>query len=244
MNIRLRISYDGTAYHGWQRQENAITVQQLIEEAIFKITGSMASVCGCSRTDAGVHAASYYCNYYSEKKIPCEKIPIALNTALPLDVRVEEACFVDDDFHSRFWAKDKTYRYYIRNSHISGAFSGRYSYLVPTPLDVAAMQKATEHFLGKHDFAGFMATGGQQKTTIRTINKLTVNKGDDNMICIEINADAYLYNMVRIIAGTLAYVGQGKISADEIPDIIQSKDRKRAGITAPAKGLFLCEINY
>ena len=243
MNIRLRISYDGTQYHGWQRQENALTVQQLIEEAIFKITGSMPSVCGCSRTDAGVHAASYYCNFYSETKIPCEKLPIALNTALPQDVRVEEACYVDDDFHSRFSAKNKTYRYYIRNSRVAGAFSGRYSHLIPVELDVEKMQQAAKHFVGEHDFTAFMATGGQQKTTVRTVNSLTVEK-NDKMICIEINANAYLYNMVRIITGTLVYVGMGKLTAEEIPEIIESKDRTRAGITAPAKGLFLYEINY
>ncbi len=243
MNIRLRISYDGTAYHGWQRQENALTVQQLIEEAILKITGSMPSVCGCSRTDSGVHARSYYCNFYSETKIPCEKIPLALNTALPQDVRVEEAQIVNDDFHSRFSAKDKTYRYYIRNSHVSDAFSGRYSYLVPVSLDLESMRTAAEYFVGTHDFTAFMASGGQQKTTVRTVNHLTVEK-NQNMICIEINANAYLYNMVRIIAGTLVYVGMGKIKPEEIPAIIDSRDRTRAGITAPAKGLFLYEINY
>ncbi len=243
MNIRLRISYDGSSYHGWQRQDNALTIQQLIEEAIFKITGNMPSVCGCSRTDAGVHAASYYCNFYSDTQIPCEKLPIALNTALPRDVRVESACYVEEDFHSRFSAKNKTYRYYIRNSRVAGAFSGRYSHLVPVELDVSKMQQAAKAIVGEHDFTAFMATGSQQKTTVRTVNSLTVEK-TDNMICIEINANAYLYNMVRIIAGTLIYVGIGKLQPRDIPEIIESRDRTRAGITAPAKGLFLYQVNY
>lgn len=243
MNIRLCISYDGSAYHGWQRQENALTVQQLIEEAVFKITGNMPSVCGCSRTDAGVHAISYYCNFYSDTKIPCEKIPLALNTALPPDVRVEEAQIVSDDFHSRFSAKNKTYRYYIKNSRIADAFSGRYSYLVPVKLDTGKMKEAAKFFEGTHDFTAFMASGSQQKTTVRTVNRLSVDVSG-NIICIEINANAYLYNMVRIIAGTLVYVGMGKISAQDIPEIIKSCDRTKAGITAPAKGLFLFDVNY
>lgn len=243
MNIKLCLSFDGSNYHGWQRQENAMTVQQKMEEAIKKLTGQNSAVIGCSRTDAGVHAIKYVCNFYSDTKIPINKIPIALNTVLPRDIRINYAEYVDDSFHARFSAKSKTYLYLIWNDPISIPFLARYSYHFPLKLDTDKMSKAAKELVGEHDFSAFMATGGSQKSTIRRINYLTVNK-DGSKISIEINANAYLYNMVRIIAGTLIYVGCGKLSENDIKRIMDSKNRVEAGITAPPHGLFLKDIFF
>lgn len=242
-NIKLLISYDGTAYHGFQIQKNAVTVQEILEKSLAGITGETISVTGCSRTDAGVHALNYVCNFKSNTKIPCDKLPYALNVKLPADISCISAEDADDDFHSRFSAKSKIYVYKIYNAPLRNALKYKYSWHYPYKTDVNLMKKACGYFLGEHDFKAFMASGGQQKTTVKTIYSLDVEAvGCD--IEIKIHANGYLYNMVRIIAGTLVYVGNGKISANEIEDIIKSGDRTRAGITAPPQGLFLNRVFY
>lgn len=243
MNIKLCLSYDGSNYHGWQRQENAVTIQQKVEEAINKIIGHKIQVTGCSRTDAGVHALQYVCNFFSDTKIPIDKIPIALNTALPFDIRIKNAEFVDDSFHARFSAKSKTYRYYIWNKSISDPFFSRYAYHFPVKLDIEKMKLAAQALVGEYDFSAFMASGGSQKTTVRQVNYLTV-ESENGKISIEINANAYLYNMVRIISGTLVYAGCGKLSLPDVKRLLETKKRVEAGITAPAQGLFLKEVFY
>lgn len=236
--------YDGTAYHGFQRQENGLTVQECLETAVKKLTGEKVNIIGCGRTDAGVHAINYTANFLSDTKIPAERIPLALNAYLPPDIRVFAAEDAKDDFHARFSATGKTYVYKIVTGNVYNVFLKNYSWFYPGKLDVAEMKKGAAHFLGTHDFKAFMAAGSPRKTTVRTIKELTVTQKGEDEIEIEITADGFLYNMVRIIAGTLLYVGCGKIKESEIPSIIESGDRTRAALTAPPEGLALKETYY
>lgn len=242
-NIKLTIQYDGKDYHGWQSQDNAITVQEVVENAIKELTGTKPKIIGSSRTDTGVHAKRFVCNFKSETTIPCRKLPLAINTKLPRDVVCLAAEDVDMSFHSRYHAKKKTYTYYIQNSQFPDVFRLDYAWHFPYALDIDEMKKAAQAFLGTHDFIGFAASGFTVKTTVRTIYSLDVEKTED-LIKITVTGDGFLYNMVRIIAGTLAFCGCGKLNADDMSDIIASRDRKRAGITAPAAGLYLEEVFY
>lgn len=242
-NVALLLSYDGKNYHGWQKQENAVTVSQTLGEVADKLFGSGRDIIGCGRTDSGVHALNYVCNFKTEAKIPEDRIAFAMNTLLPCDIRVKDACFVSDDFHSRFDVLKKRYIYKIYNSPINDVFSVGRSWHVKYPLDVEKMKKATGAFVGKHDFAAFRATGTDTKTSVRTIFDLSVYK-NENEITIDVCADGFLYNMVRIIAGTLMYVGCGKIDACDIDGIIDSLDRRLAGITAPPDGLYMHSVLY
>ena len=242
-NIKLTLGYDGTDYHGFQRQENAVTIQQVVEEAIKKVTGETVSITGSSRTDAGVHAMEYVCNFRTESSVPADKFCFALNSFLPEDVSCTASCEVDIDFHARYSAKSKTYTYTIYNAPHRNPVLCRFAWHYPVKIDVEKMKIAAQSIVGTHDFTAFMASGGQQKTTVKTVNFLNVTT-DENKIVIEINADGFLYNMVRIIAGTLVYAGVGKLDPSEIPDIIESGDRVRAGITAPPQGLCLKKVFY
>ncbi len=239
----LNISFDGTAYHGWQRQNNAISVCETLENAIEKIFGKRADATGCSRTDAGVHAIDFVCNFDAPFEIPCQKIPLALNTKLPPDIRVKSAKYVDGSFNSRFSAHSKTYVYKTYCGEIMDPFLRNYAYHFPYAADIEKIKSAAAHFVGTHDFAGFMTQGSSQKTTVRTINFLRAEKHGE-LLEFEINANAYLYNMVRIISGTLLYAGIGRIEPDNMPGIIKSLDRTRAGITAAPCGLYLKEVLY
>lgn len=243
MNIRLLIDYDGTAYHGWQIQKNGITIEGVLTDAIKKITKEQVKLTGCGRTDAGVHAQNYVCNFKTSAHIPPEKYPVALNTVLPDDIVVKDAVAEDEEFCAILSSHSKRYVYRIWNAPIPDAFVQRYSWHYKYPLDVEAMQEAAKAFIGEHDFLGFAAAGFTVKTTVRTIYSLDVRKSGD-LIEIDVCGNGFLYNMVRIIAGTLVHVGGGKIKACDMGDIIASKDRKRAGITAPAKGLCLKEVYY
>ena len=243
MTILVKIAYDGTNYHGFQIQDDVITIFGVFQEALLKILGHKTDIKGCSRTDSGVHAACYYLSFETEKQLNIPRLPLALNANLPLDIRVLEAKQVADGFHARYDCKGKQYTYNIRNSHIDDPFTNKYYWRVPSELDTDKMDRAAQYFVGTHDFAGFMTQGSSQKTTVRTVNFLEVRNSDD-LIEFEINANAYLYNMVRIISGTLLYVGIGKIKPCDIPEIIKSTDRTRAGITAEPQGLYLKEILY
>lgn len=235
--------FNGTRYHGWQRQQNAVTVQQTLENAIAVITGEQSPVTGCSRTDAGVHALLYVCNFKSGTSVPIQKLPQALNTALPCDIRALSCKTVRDDFHARFCAASKTYIYKSYNSKISNPFLKDFAYYFPYEIDFEKMKKAAAHFLGEHDFSAFMASGGSQKTTVRSVSELEVTRQND-IIQFKITANGYLYNMVRIIAGTLLYVGIGRLGEDDIPHIIKEGDRRKSGITAGAEGLYLAQVSY
>lgn len=243
-NIKLTIQYDGTAYHGWQTQENAVTVQETVEKAIKKLFGQeKPRLTGCGRTDSGVHAKKYVCNFYADTSIPYEKIPLALNAYLPRDIVCLEAEEAAEDFDSRYMAKKKTYSYYIYNAECPNAFLKNYAWHFKYKLDMEKMRRAASAFLGTHDFYGFAASGFTVKTTVRTIYSLDIEREGD-LVAIHITGNGFLYNMVRIIAGTLAFAGTGKINPDDMADIINSRERKRAGITAPPEGLFLTEVFY
>lgn len=239
----LTIQFDGSNYHGWQWQDNALSVQQVLSNAIQKITGEVPNIIGCSRTDSGVHALEYVCNFFSDTTVPIDKLHLALNTKLPSDIRATGCIVVDDKFQARYSAKSKTYIYKAYNAKIANPFLTNYAYHSPFKIDFDNIIKATKFFVGEHDFTTFMATGGSQKTTVREIFSLSATNVNSN-IEFEITANAYLYNMVRIISGTLLYVGCGKIKPDDIPEIILSKNRNKAGITAGAEGLYLKKVEY
>ncbi len=243
-NIKLTIEYDGSGFNGWQKQSNKLNIQGEIEETIKRITGEDEIELNASgRTDAGVHAFGQVANFKTNSNIPIEKIPIALNTYLKKSVRIQNAEEVDENFHSRFNCKEKTYRYVINNSEYGTAIYRNMEYCFSQKLDVNAMKKAVKYFEGEHDFKGFKASGTSSKSSIRTIYKAEVTK-DGDRIYIELTGNGFLYNMVRIISGTLLEVGLGKIEPDEIPDIIEAKDRKRAGKTLPPQGLYLMNVKY
>lgn len=243
-NIAMRIKYDGTNYHGWQFQENAVTVQSTVEAALGETLGSAVKVTGCSRTDSGVHALDYILNFKASTRIPMEKLPYALNYRLPPDITAVKAWEENSDFSARFSTNGKRYVYKILNSVFKDPFFTRYSWHYPYKLNISHMKEAAECFVGTHDFKGFMASGGQQTTTVRTVRVCRVEVDDEmpELITVTVEADAFLYNMVRIIVGTLTEVGCGKISPDDIPKIIESRDRKCGGITAPPQGLFLKKV--
>ncbi len=243
-NIKLTIEFDGTAYHGWQSQTNAITVQDVVTAAVNDLTAEGCIIAGSSRTDAGVHAQGFVCNFHTLSSIPADKFAFALNTRLPDDIVIKRSEEVADDFHSRFSAKGKTYRYLIHNSMFPSALLRDRAYHVYYPLNIDAMSNAAGFFVGTHDFYAFSAAGGSAKTTVRTITGATVASQSDDLIEVLITGDGFLYNMVRIIAGTLIEVGFGKLKSDDIPELIAGLDRKKTGRTAPAQGLYLVEVYY
>ena len=242
-NYLLTIRYDGSAYHGWQFQENAVSVQQRIMEAAARMFGEVPVVNGCSRTDAGVHANRFCCNFKAPRLYPCENVVAAMNTYLPFDIVVMSCEVVDDDFHARFSCKGKEYEYVVWNAPVRDPFLHKRAYHYKYPLDVQFLDKQAKDLLGTHDFSCFMAAGSDAKTTVRTISRADVRREGDKVI-FTFGADGFLYNMVRIMTGTLLYIAAGKIPADSVPAIIASKDRLQAGITVPGDGLYLNRIYY
>ncbi len=243
MNLKLTIKYDGTDYHGWQYQPNGITVQEVLENTLQKVLKNKISVTGCSRTDAGVHAKMHVSNFKAETSIPVHKIPLVLNQFLPDDIRASECEMVDDDFNARYHTVEKTYRYRILNQEHNDPFLSRYVWHYPTRLDVEKMKEAACFMVGEKDFTAFMASGSSAKTTVRNLKKVEVEK-EGNLITITACANGFLYNMVRIIVGTLVYVGNSKLTAEEVKRILESKDRRLGGVTAPPQGLILEEVVY
>lgn len=243
MTIALKLSYLGTAYHGWQRQKNGVTVQQKIEEAIEKTCEAKVSVSGCGRTDAGVHAEAYVASVRMNCSIPMSRLPYALNSRLPDDIVIHEAHIVPDDFDARFSCKSKEYTYRIHNSATRNPFYKDRAYFYPQPLDCDKMTEAAYHFVGVHDFSAVRSLGTPVRSPIREIYYLNVSRRS-GLIEIKACADGFLYNMVRAIAGTLVFCGNGKISPALIPSILESKDREAAGPTAPACGLYLTALTY
>jgi len=243
MKKALVLSYLGTAYHGWQRQNNAATVQQTVEEAFERLTGQKVYVSGCGRTDAGVHARYYVASVEVDTNIPDERLPAALNAHLPMDISVKKCVTVAEDFDARFSCISKEYTYVIHNSRQRDPFLVDRACFYPQHLDEKAMAEAAKHIVGKHDFAALKSEGTPVKSTVRTVLDCRVWREGDT-VCISARADGFLYNMVRTIAGTLMYVGIGKIKPREIPAIIESKDRELAGPTAPACGLYMTSVCY
>ena len=242
-NVKLTIEYDGKDFNGWQKQPNKLNIQGEIERAIENVTGEKVELIASGRTDAGVHALGQVANFKTNSNFPIEKFPIAINSQIKNSIRIKSAEEVDERFHSRFNCKRKTYRYVIDNSKYGSAIYRNLSYHVPTKLNVEKMKKAIKYFEGEHDFKAFKSSGTSSKSSVRTIYKAIIKEKNENII-IELTGNGFLYNMVRIIVGTLVEVGLGKIEPKEIPDIIESKDRQRAGKTLPPQGLFLLEVEY
>ncbi len=244
MKVLLTVAYDGSGYYGWQRQKGFVSVQQRLEEALSVLLKKEITVRGASRTDTGVHSIGQRAVFTDDKlSIPVEKLPYAINSFLPDDIVITNAVEVDEKFHPQYSVTDKTYEYKILNRAFKIPMLNRYTEFVRQKLNVEAMQAACPYFLGEHNFKAFCATGGSSKTTVRTIYSLEVEKNDD-IITIRINGNGFLYNMVRIVAGTLVYVGLGKLAPEDISDIIDSCDRARAGKTLSPNGLTLMEVNY
>ena len=242
-NIKLTIEYDGKDFKGWQKQPNKLNIQGEIEKAIENITGEKVELIASGRTDAGVHAMGQVANFKTNSNMPIEKIPIAINSQVKNSIRIQNAEEVDENFHSRFNCKKKTNRYVIDNSKYGSAIYRNISYHMPIKLDVEEMKKAIKYFEGEHDFKAFKSSGTSSKSSVRTIYKADIITEGTN-IAIDLTGNGFLYNMVRIIAGTLVDVGLGKIKADDIPEIIASKDRTKAGKTLPPHGLMLLNVVY
>ena len=243
MNIRLTLQFDGTDYHGWQIQPGKPTIQGALRDALRIITREDINPIGCGRTDAGVHAEEYTASFRTDSSIPVDRIPFALNANLPQDIVCRGAEAADDDFSANKSAAAKCYRYTIDNGMFPDVFLSRYAWHVKYELDTERMRRAAEAFLGTHDFIGFASSGFSVKTTVRTIYGIEIAKSN-NIITADVTGNGFLYNMVRIIAGTLVYAGSGRIDPAEMPEIIESRRRERAGITAPAKGLCLRKVFY
>ncbi len=252
--ILLRVAYDGTNYHGWQVQPNAKTIEGELNRILTQLTGEEIQVTGASRTDAGVHALGNVAVFDTLSRIPGEKFSYALNQRLPEDIVIQSSVQVDDDFHPRHCDCRKTYEYDILNRTFPLPAYRNTAYFLYGDLDLDAMRKACQAFLGEHDFASFCAAGAQVQTTVRTIYSLEVleqpltgiGRGDipERLLTIRVRGNGFLYNMVRIIAGTLVEVGRGHIRPEKIEGIIAACDRAKAGPTAPARGLRLVEIAY
>ena len=244
-NIRLTIEYDGKDFNGWQKQPNKLNIQGEIERAIELITGEEnIDLIASGRTDAGVHALGQVANFKTNNmSIPIEKFALAINTKLKRSVRIKKAEEVDERFHSRYTCKRKTYRYVINNNQCESAIYRNFEYHMPVELDIKAMQKAVKYFEGEHDFKAFKASGTSSKSSIRTIYEANVYQ-ENEKIMIELTGNGFLYNMVRIIAGTLVEVGLGKTEPEKIPEIIQEGKRENAGKTLPPNGLYLVKVIY
>lgn len=242
-NLKITIQYDGSRYCGWQKQPNSLGIQGNIENAIFEITKEKVNINGSGRTDAGVHALGQVASFKLNSNIPCDKICHALNSKLPKDISIIKCIEVDDSFHARFSANKKTYRYLINNSVYRNPIYKDISYQVKYELDLEKIKDEAKSLIGSHDFKGFMSSGSQVTDTVRIIDDINIYKNDDNLIVIEITGNGFLYNMVRIIVGTLIDIGRGKINMP-LNEIISSKNRKLSGHTAPAHGLFLKKVYY
>ena len=242
-NINLTIEYDGKCYNGWQKQPDKLNIQGEIEKAIYNITQEEVDLIGSGRTDAGVHALGQVANFKTNSALPIEKLALAINSQLKSSIIIKKAEEVDERFHSRYTAKQKTYRYIINNSKTGTAIYRNLEYCFPVKLNVEKMVEAAKYFEGEHDFKAFKSSGTSGKNSVRTIYKAEVRQ-DGERIIIELTGNGFLYNMVRIISGTLLDVGLGKIEPNEIPDIIEKKDRTQAGKTLPAHGLYLVKVQY
>lgn len=241
--ILLTVSYDGTAYVGWQYQDNGPSIQDEIEKALQKALGTFVRVTGASRTDAGVHALGQRAHFDTCSSIPPEKYPFVLNRYLPEDIRVTEARQVPEDFHARFQAVGKMYTYRIHNAPHASAILRNCTAHVPVWLDEEAMRRCARPLIGTHDFIAFCAAGGQAKTSVRTIDFFDAQR-QDTEVTLRVHGNGFLYNMVRIIAGTLIDVGHGRLPEDCITRALESKNRLDLGVTAPACGLELTKVEY
>lgn len=243
MRVAFIVEYDGTDYAGWQIQKNDVTVQEKIEESLLSLNKGHITVFGAGRTDSGVHAKGQCGHFDIDTNIPAEKFAFILNSKLPKDIRIKKSWQAEEDFHCRFSAKGKRYIYRIVNAPHASALLNRFSTHVPEKLDIDLMREAAEYIVGTHDFKAFCAAGSSVKTTVRTVNKVDIQKTNE-LIEITVEGTGFLYNMVRIIAGTLIEVGKHKKTPQNVKAIIDGQIRKDAGMTAEAKGLTMEEVFY
>lgn len=241
--VLLRVAYDGTNYCGWQKQNNGVAVEAVLNKHLSELLGTEISVIGASRTDAGVHAMGNVAVFDTDSRIPGEKFAYALNQRLPDDIAIQDSKEVAPDFHPRYCKCNKTYEYRVLNRKFPLPTERLYSYFLYYNIDVEKMQEAARHLVGTHDFASFCSANAQVKDTVRTVNFINVRKEND-IITIQVNGNGFLYNMVRIISGTLLQVGMGRMSVMDVKNILDARDRTKSGPTAPAVGLTLVEINY
>ena len=242
--VRIFVAYDGTNYCGWQIQPNGVTIEEKLNKALNKLTGEDIRIIGASRTDSGVHALGNAAVFDTESSIPPERFAYALNQRLPEDIVVVKSDEVPADWHPRYQENiSKTYEYHIYNAEVPNPLKTRYCTFVSFPMDIEAMRKGAEYLVGEHDFKSFCAIGAQVKTTVRTIYACDVEKEGD-IITIRVTGNGFLYNMVRIIAGTLVQVGGGAIEPEAVKEILAKKDRSAAGPTAPAHGLTMMGIEF
>jgi tRNA pseudouridine38-40 synthase len=239
--IKLTVAYDGTAYHGWQYQPGVPTIEGELNNGLSRLFHEEITVIGASRTDTGVHALANVAVFDTACGIPADKVSYALNRLLPEDIRIRHSEEVEPDFHPRKQSTRKTYEYRILNEAFAQPLERLYSHFVYVPLDVEKMQQAADCLVGEHDFQSFCAAGSSARTTVRRIYSLEVEK-KDSLITIRVTGNGFLYNMVRIIAGTLIEVGKGRYSPARVEEMLAAKDRAKAGPTAPARGLIL--VNY
>lgn len=243
-NLLITISYDGSCYHGWQVQKNALTVQEVFQEALYKILKEKPDIKACSRTDSGVHANMFCISMQTEHPIPSERLKGALNRFLPLNMAVLDCKEVQLDFHARYSCKGKRYIYKIWNSPVRNPFLGDYALHYRWHIDEQLLNKSAQDFVGRHDFTSFCTVDNRKMDNMeRTITHFSVERQGD-MVIMSVEADGFLYNMVRIMVGTLLKIQQGKIPADGIPAIFEKKSRNHPGITAPPQGLYLEQVNY
>lgn len=239
--VLLRVAYDGTSYHGWQRQQNGITVQEVLEEKLTELLHEEIRVTGASRTDAGVHALCNIAVFETHTRIPAEKISYALNQRLPEDIRIVESREVCPDFDLRSCHAHKTYEYRIVNAAFPNPVKRLYTHFTYFNCDVEKMREAAQYLIGEHDFRAFCTVGAQVDTTVRTVTDICVTREGEEII-ISVSGNGFLYNMVRIVAGTLLEVGYGRMEPGRVAEILKSRDHKNAGPTAPAKGLCLTRL--
>ena len=241
--ILLTLGYDGTNYHGWQIQPNAFTVQEAVQDALFKLFGKPIGVTGCSRTDAGVHAREFCCHLDCDENIPDNAFLRGLNSMLPPDIAIKNCKEVAPDFHARYASTGKTYVYRILNSNEKDPFLSRYSWQIERRLCTQKMNEFCKKIVGTHDFYGFSSSGRTVEDTVRTVTECFVERNGD-LVTLTVTANGFLYNMVRIIVGTAVNVSDGRIDPDIIEEIYTKKDRSLAGVTAPPMGLMLHKVHY
>lgn len=242
-NLKLTIEYDGTGYHGWQVQADVRTIQGIIEGKLSQITGEQVRLIASSRTDTGVHALGQVANFKTHSSLDAQSFLKALNSLLPEDIHIKDVDEVDEAFHARFSAKGKIYEYRILNGGIPSPFHRHFSWFVPGRLDLVRMRKAAMKLVGRHDYSSFCSAGSMHTTAMRDIYEVTVRRRG-GLVVIRIEANAFLRQMVRNIVGTLVEVGRGRMTPSQFGDILEARDRRLAGIAAPAQGLFLVRVNY
>lgn len=242
-NIALRLSYDGSRYHGWQVQKTEITVAETLEQALARVCGHRVKVTGCGRTDAGVHALRYCANFRTDSRIPVERLPLAVNSRLPQDISVSAACEAAPEFNAIGSCIKKEYIYRIHNSRVRDPFLQDRACFYPAPLDIGLMQRAGRAFEGTHDFRAVRSVGTETRTTVRTVYWCEARREGD-VITAAVCADGFLYNMVRAIVGTMVYASHGKLAPEDIPRLLELGDRRLTGPTMPPQGLYLSRIWY